>query len=260
MVVDNLSFLKTQEERIAYRSIWEKAERADTTFTFVATDFLDPFLQALADSVRNSFPNLRLSFLGGYPEAERKRAVFYPDFLELEDEREFISVLAFDNKEFSIGHRDVLGKTLSLGLDRKVIGDILIDDKVILIVSASVSNFLLSELRDIKRHKIQLYEYTENLQISEDEQWIAEDIITPALRIDTVIAKLFRLSRSDAQRVIRQGKLKINHREETKTHATIQEGDLISLRGYGRVRCIEQAGKTQRGNFRLIFKKQMEKR
>ena len=62
-----------------------------------------------------------------------------------------------------------------------------------------------------------------------------------------MLAAACRLSRAEAQRLIAAGLVKLNHAPQTRADARIGEGDLISARGYGRVRVTAFQGESRRG-------------
>ena len=74
---------------------------------------------------------VEVKLFGGYEHAERQMAAFSPEALVFLDYP--IDCLKIEPKalRFSeeLGHRDYLGALLNLGVDRSVVGDILIKDK-----------------------------------------------------------------------------------------------------------------------------------
>jgi RNA-binding protein YlmH len=69
-------------------------------------------------------------------------------------------------------------------------------------------------------------------------------------RLDALVAGACRLSRAEAQRLIAGGLVKLNHVPCLRADARLAEGDLISVRGHGRVRVVAFQGESRRG--RLI--------
>jgi RNA-binding protein YlmH len=67
------------------------------------------------------------------------------------------------------------------------------------------------------------------------------------MRLDAVAAAGFSLGRAEAQELIRRGLVKLNHLPEERTDARVGAGDLISIRGYGRLRVDEEQGLTKKG-------------
>ena len=66
-------------------------------------------------------------------------------------------------------------------------------------------------------------------------------------RLDAVLAAGGRLSRSEAQRMIAAGLVKLNHVPNLRADARVSEGDLISARGIGRLKVEAFAGESRRG-------------
>ena len=96
------------------------------------TDFLNLNEQNMLVSLKLHQIGVEVKLFGGYEHAERQMAAFftgglgfswdYPiDCLKIEPK-----ALRFSEE---LGHRDYLGALLNLGVDRSVVGDILIKDK-----------------------------------------------------------------------------------------------------------------------------------
>ena len=71
-------------------------------------------------------------FEGGYPEAERQVCVFLPDWLEPEDELPepygLAALRAVWYEGDTLGHRDILGALMGLGIRRETVGDLLVSE------------------------------------------------------------------------------------------------------------------------------------
>ena len=66
-------------------------------------------------------------------------------------------------------------------------------------------------------------------------------------RLDAVLAAGLRLSRGEAQRLIDGGLVKRNHVEVLWGDLHLEEGDLLSVRGHGRMRVEGFEGLTRKG-------------
>ena len=74
-------------------------------------------------------------------------------------------------------------------------------------------------------------------------------------RLDAVLAAGLKLSRSEAQRLIEAGLVKRNHAPELRGDVHLEEGDLLSVRGYGRMKILEFEGRTRKGRLAVrIFR------
>ena len=74
-----------------------------------------------------------------------------------------------------------------------------------------------------------------------------ELLMSGPYRLDAVLAAACRLSRSEAQRLVAAGLVKLNHAPTLRGDAKLSEGDLISARGYGRVKVVAFQGESRRG-------------
>lgn len=248
-MVDNLSFLYNDEEKLKYTRILEKAHNALKNHTPEPVCFVDPFWQEMSTAIANQDDEIKAEFFGGINNAESKFLVFAPWYIET-DPNDYVSVICFDNPFNDIKHSDVLGKILSLGVDRRVVGDIIVSDKVYVVVGKSIEGYILTEFRDIRRHSINPYTVQYNIDMPKPN-YKENTFIVPSMRLDAVVSKIYNISRNESQDKISKGLLKLNYRVLDKTSYEITEKCLLSLRGYGRVRVVEVLGQTQKGNLRI---------
>src|SRR5699024_7438755 len=93
------------------------------------SDFLNPREQQIVESLIGSTnETVQFAFFGGYETSERKRAVIAPYYEVIEQQDFEVTVLGanYPNKFVHLEHPDVLGAFMSLGIDRKKIGDIVV--------------------------------------------------------------------------------------------------------------------------------------
>ncbi len=96
-------------------------EQVERQYKIVVTDFLDPREQTIFESIIGKNDELKLSFFGGYDQAERKRAILAPFYEDINDRLYQLTVLqgSYHQKFVTLSHRDVLGTLMSLGIQRK---------------------------------------------------------------------------------------------------------------------------------------------
>lgn len=68
-----------------------------------------------------------------------------------------------------------------------------------------------------------------------------------SLRLDAIVSAAFSISRGKAQSLIRSEKTTINWTVVSNTSFIVKEGDILSLRGYGRIKLEEVLGNTKKG-------------
>ena len=229
----------------------ELALRASHTGRVCYTRFLEP---AQADAVRAaaSHAGARAAFWGGYEGAERVVAAFYAD--ETPAARDYpIRALRIEwNAKFANpGHRDLLGAVMGLGIDREVTGDIAMGEHrgercAYLFALDDMAAYIAASLEGAGRAAVKVSEASEAPKLLPPEGQSLRLTVQQA-RLDAVLAAACRLSRSEAQRLVDAGLVKLNHVPNTHADAKLSEGDLISARGHGRVRVEAFLGESRRG-------------
>lgn len=80
-----------------------------------------------------------------------------------------------------------------------------------------------------------------------------------SLRLDCVLAAGMSLSRARAAEIIRQGLVQRNHMPEERVDTLLEAGDLLSIRGFGRIRLTEIGGRTRKDRISIqleVFKRE----
>ena len=114
------------EDRLLLARILDKYEQMERRNIPTAAVFLSPRERAMAQSLLNA-AGIRSGYLfdGGYPDAERTRLLFLPDWAgEGHDALAFLRA-SFRGADSALSHRDILGSLMALGVTRERVGDIL---------------------------------------------------------------------------------------------------------------------------------------
>lgn len=194
---------------------------------------------------------VELSLNGGYEGAERMIAAFFNGESDIVWPIKALAI-KWDNRYSEVRHRDLLGAVMGLGIRRDIIGDVLIGDgQAIIFVIEDHAPFVSANLSQAARAKLSVSEAGAHqiAEISRDNGEEARFVVS-SMRTDSVIAAAFSLSRSAAAGLIESEQVRINHVLSSKPAATVAEGDLISARGYGRVR-INGVDNTKKGRLAL---------
>ena len=220
-----------KDDRIMVSHLLDIDFRANEKGIVLSGDFLDlNRASVIADA--DKYFSCDLYFFGGYDEAERKVIYFVPEGAE----PEYRDLCLLTSAIFApLNHREVLGSLMSLGIDRKLVGDILISDgKVQIIAKKEISSFIIQNFLRAGRVKLS-FEVSdiENMEAPEkNTKEIAGTIKT--LRLDSVVALAFGLSRSSAKEFINASKVFVNDKNILKSDFPIKEGDKLTLRGKGK--------------------------
>ncbi|MBQ2967185.1 MAG: RNA-binding protein [Clostridia bacterium] len=245
-----------KDEKILVASVLDKAKRAAQKNIPVCTAFLDLHQQELVRQERKQFEGTTFLLWGGYPDAERKIAVFLPDYLDAPPE-DVLSAVRVDVKNtVRLTHRDYLGSVLGTGLKREQIGDILPDEAgAYVLVKSDIADFLTQNLLKVARENVSC----ETLRLSEVAFAVPEPksemtVSANSLRLDKITAEAFKVSRTDASAAILAGKVFVNQKEVLKPDHQLSEGDKITFRGKGKAELSTLLGLSKKGKQRLLLK------
>lgn len=251
-----MGHLRGEDERQLGSHVLDLARIAWDSNRPQTTDFLDPYERKVAQSVLGSIPEVGVLYQGGYKNAERARLVIYPQFYLVETIPSSLRVLeAKGNFSFQkVGHGDYLGSILGTGLKRGKVGDILVlQDGCQVIVAAEVADFLLANWNQVHRVSITVQEIDEE-QLAVEPERIKEIKATVAsLRLDAVAAEGYGTSRTKMVREIKAERVKLNWKPVTNPALSVNEGDVLSIRGRGRVVVSEVRGTTRKGRISIVL-------
>ena len=219
------------------------------------TRFLEPSLLRAAEAAAGRH-DVGVLLYGGYPEAERVMAAFYGD--EPPETTDFpLRVLRIEwNAKFaSPGHRDLLGAVIGLGIEREAVGDIVMaewrgEPCACLFASEEMADYIAANLVSAGRASVRVRMTDEMPRLLPPEgRELRVTVQNP--RLDAIVAAGWRLSRSEAQRLVAAGLVKLNHVPNLHGDARVDAGDLISAKGHGRLRVVEAQWQSRRGRLAL---------
>lgn len=185
------------------------------------------------------------SFDGGWPEAERVQVCFHPPG----EAPEFTAVWveAQWNARFAqADHRSLLGSLMALGMDRAFFGDIVVqENRAYLYVMPEVAARLPMEWLQAGRAtlKVRVLEAAPALEPPKGE--LLRDTAA-SLRLDSILAGGMKTSRVKAAEMIRQGYVMVDHQPEERVDRGLLPGQLISVRGFGRIRLLDVGKPTRK--------------
>lgn len=253
-----LNHLHREEDRILGSHILDKCEQVLNYHKTRATDFLNPYQRKIALKLVEQIADLNYKEEGGYRAAERKRVVIFPEYLFPDLVEKQIKIYQLDgNFAFQkLSHRDFLGALMGLGLQRKVIGDILVhSDFAQIITAAEISDVIELKLKKVHQVPVEVNEISEE-DIVKPVQHEKEILTTVAsMRLDSVASSGFGDSRNKMSRDIENENVKLNWKVETDPAAEVEIGDLISARGRGRVKVEKNRGISNKGRIKLTLKR-----
>ncbi len=244
------------EEYLAKR-MKELAAKSYQQSVYLHTNFLSLAEQSLYYTMERELSYAEGHALGGHDYAERKLIQFGSE--KLFGYEGFSPILCIHIRplapKFSetLSHRDYLGAIMNLGIEREYLGDILIDgtDAYVFCID-SMAEYLVKEITKI-RHTLVMTELIDPQDLHiEPKKKMIEGFVS-SFRVDAVIALGFSLSRKDAHTAITSKRVFINGRLVESPSKQIAEGDLISVRGLGKMEFDQIRGMSKKGRHSVVI-------
>ena len=245
------------EDRLLLARVWDKYEQTERKSIPTATVFLSPRERQLAQAMLNA-AGVRSGYLfdGGYESAERAVLLFLPDWAEEPPGDELVFLRALFHGEESLTHRDLLGSLMGLGVTRERVGDILVSPHSADIVAApSLREFFLREWSQAGRVKLTVTEIgREELRVPQAQVKVIRDTVS-SLRLDAVTATAFSMSRGRAAELIAAGKVNLEHVPCLKGDKPVEEGAVITARGFGKAKLAQVGGLSKKGRIGITVER-----
>lgn len=248
------NLLKGVENRETIARVIDQADQAVKTWEVVATDFLSPPELFETQQAFSRLTDVQLVAWGGYPQAERQRLAIARSELPLDTAQVQLAALEIaGNFLFDPAtHRDFLGALLGTGIVRDRVGDIIVlgERGAQAIVVPDLVEFLeisLTQVRSVpvKTRRIELTE----LKIREPKK---KELATveASLRLDAVASAGFGMSRNKMVDLIEAGDVRVNWKDVSSASHQVKAGDLIAIRGKGRVE-VGEVSVTKKDRYRV---------
>ncbi len=226
----------------------ELAERARRSCVYTYSSFHSTETASLAYRVASEN---EVTMWGGTDNSERV-VVRFGDPKELGYEEDFpIRIVCVKPKQEKFAgdmtHRDFLGAVLNLGIERDVVGDILISEHTAyLFVLEELADFVCLELERVRRTAVKC-EPVEEIPAGLLPKLAEETVTVASPRLDAVLAKLYHLSRGDAKSLFEAEKVTVNGRICTNPETVLKPNSKVSIRGFGKFEYRGEEHATRKG-------------
>ncbi|WP_027963118.1 RNA-binding protein [Halalkalibacillus halophilus] len=229
-------------------------DEVDIQHQNILSDFLDPREQHILTTLVGNDENMSLVFDGAYEEAERKRARLVPYYQSCEESDFNIIILegTYPTKFVNLSHGDLLGTLMSLGIQRKKVGDLIVKDGTFQIIcDQHLAMYIQLQLTKIKNTSVKLIETPRSRLLQTDSKWVEKEGTVSSTRLDVLMKQIYNLSRQKSQTLIEKEIVKVNHRMVKEASFNLKAGDLISVRSFGRGKVIEILGETKKQKLKI---------
>ena len=213
----------------------ELADRSNAKGYATYSDFLG--LAEISDFFAVRF-SVSTNLWGGYENAERCVACFGDReyFADKSDYPIKCILIKPVNQKFAdtLSHRDFLGSLMGLGIRREVLGDIIIsENKGYLFCLETIADYIVENLTQVKHTTVKC-ELTDNIPTDVLPQPEKHEIIVSSERLDVIVSTIYKMSRSQVLPIFHTEKVFVNGVVKTSPSTTLNVGDKVSVRGFGR--------------------------
>lgn len=244
------------EQELCRKRLIDLSKQADRKGIVLFSDFLNLNELNIYHQNRSQFVVQTESF-GGIPYAERQIIAFIPDALYYEWSFPITALKvspAYPKFAEQLGHRDLLGAIMKLGVDRGKLGDILVgEDCSYILCEESMADYFIENLTQVRHTLVRLSSVSPE-KITVRQEFEEKNGIVTSNRLDAVIACVHRLSRSQALNFIRAERVFVNGKLLQNPTYACQPGDIVSVRGYGRFIYDSSCGETGKGRLKFQYR------
>lgn len=245
----------TADTELIKKRLVELGRKSYNSGIFTFTDFLGLAEQSAFSEVKRELGGIPYEVFGGAEGAERVIIRFGSEE-ELGYSMPYpISIIKVEpqSQKYAdrLTHRDFLGSLLNLGIERHTLGDIVIIDNVGYIFALeSIAPYIADSLIKVRRTDVSVSIITE---LPEGELYRTErkTVQISSERLDAVIARVYSLSREDAQALFKKRLVFADGREIDSTSYAPKENEKISVRGHGRFIYIGRQSLSKKGKLNV---------
>ena len=217
---------------------YNRLQNGDYTF-FISPNQINNLKGKLGKSKYNIFN----------PTKDSEKVIFYKDkFPE-------VSLYEIETNN-TLRHQEILGSLFALNISEEMYGDIIIkDNHYYIFILDLIENYLLSDLKKIGKYNINLKKIDLNYLSDYERSYEEIELIVTSLRIDTVISRIIHSNRDTIKDKIKDKEIYLNHELLKKNDYKLKEGDIFSIRKFGKYKFVKIINITKKENFVILINK-----
>ena len=217
---------------------YNRLQNGDYTF-FISPNQINNLKGKLGKSKYNIFN----------PTKDSEKVIFYKDkFPE-------VSLYEIETNN-TLRHQEILGSLFALNISEEMYEDIIIkDNHYYIFILDLIENYLLSDLKKIGKYNINLKKIDLNYLSDYERSYEEIELIVTSLRIDTVISRIIHSNRDTIKDKIKDKEIYLNHELLKKNDYKLKEGDIFSIRKFGKYKFVKIINITKKENFVILINK-----
>lgn len=251
------------EEQILKARLKDLAFKSYKQNIYTYSSFLSPADMTVFDSLSAKLTYVGFDINGGLEICERKMICFGSEeelgYKGVWPIKLIIIEPLIDKFSDELSHRDFLGALMNLGIERAVLGDIIVKNqkRAYVFCQENISDYIADNITKIKHTNVscRVVDISQAEEISELKPELFDiSCIVAAARFDAVVAVLIKCSRSEAVKFFQTDKVTLNGRICTRNSIALKEGDIFSIRGYGKYIYCGSGNETRKGRLHIYLK------
>lgn len=250
------------EEQVLKSRLSDLATKSYKQNMYTYSAFLTPVELAALDDIKEEISYIAYDTFGGHELCERKMARFGSmEQLGYQEDWPISTIFVepiIDKFSDELSHRDFLGSLMNLGIDRSVLGDILVKDgkRAYIFCHDKIAEYLVDNITKIKHTNVRCRILPKDEEVPELKVTLEDmSLIVAAPRFDAIVAGLVKCSRSEAVNLFRTGKVVLGGKICERNSMSLKDGDTFSIRGHGKYRFCGNEGETRKGRIYIHLKK-----
>ncbi len=244
------------ENREVLSRLLDQGDRALQKWETVCSDFLSPPELAEANQILARLTEIHFLAWGGYPQAERQRVAIARSDLPLSQDMVELAVVDISGNFLfdSASHRDFLGALLGSGIERQKVGDLIVlgEKGAQVILVPELVPYLEMQLTQVRTVPVRVRAIAPTeLKVRAPQQ---KEITTveASLRLDAIASAGFGMSRSKMVDLISGEDVRVNWKTVSQASYQLKSGDLIAIRGKGRLN-VGEIAITKKNRYRVLL-------
>lgn len=241
------------EETLFQKRVLELANKSYNNSQYLFTCFLTLSEQDIFFQIQREVSYVPCTLFGGTSDCERVMIRFGDE--ELCGYEEPFPIVCIEIapliEKFGemLSHRDYLGALMNLGIERSTLGDIVILEKTAyLFCTEKMAPYIVDNLDQVKHTHVKCTIATgEKIPKSTVTKLERKSCLVSSQRADSVVAKLYNLSRSQGVELFREKRIFVNGRLYENNSGMLKAGDRVTVRGYGKFVYIGPVYETKKG-------------
>ena len=153
-----------------------------------------------------------------------------------------------------LSHRDCLGALMNLGIGRECLGDICpAEGGFFLFCEEQLSDYLCENLTRVRHTGVRVSRAEPPKSVIARVE--SERIQVSSPRADAILSRAYNLSRSESGELFPARRVFINGRACLDGSTSLREGDILTARGFGRLRYTGVEGLSRKGKQNTVIEK-----